>query len=129
LTLSLREADARVWLESEFNRVWPYLEPAIEKTKGRFSKETVWDDLERGNYQLWPLPNSGIVTEIITYPTGLKAVMMVFIGGKYKEIRNTLPAIYEWARGLGCTHAEGVTNPAWRRHGYEEMGVHIVKEI
>lgn len=127
--MSCRQEAAVKWMETEFDRVWPYLEPAIEKTKGRFSRETVWDDLVCGNYQLWPLPHSGIVTEIITYPTGLKAVMFVFIGGKYQEIRDRLPKIYTWAKGLGCTHAEGVTNPAWRRHGFEDMGSHLARKI
>jgi hypothetical protein len=117
-------------LDAEFNRVWPYIKPAIEKSKGRFSRETVKHDLDCGNYQLWPLPHSAVVTEIITYPTGLKVLSFAFIGGKYQEIRDSLPAICEWARGLDCTQSEGITNPAWRRQGNVEiLGTFMVKDL
>ena len=44
------------WLRSEFERCWPWLEPAIARYGPTLDKDHIWQAIEQGEAQLWPSP-------------------------------------------------------------------------
>lgn len=100
---------------SEVPDVWPsikkFLDKPIELSNGRLSNLSVLDALLEREMQLWLAVDKEVlgamVTQIITYSTGLKVLSVVLIGGREmdKWIR-FWPLIEEWGRFHGCKIAE-----------------------
>ncbi|MBO6755476.1 MAG: hypothetical protein JJ902_04065 [Roseibium sp.] len=100
-------------LKSEFERVWPWLEPAVERTGGAHTKATVWDTIRRGDAQLWPLRRSAIVTEILTRPSGQKIILGWLAGGSLQEIADAVPKLEAFGAAQGCSAAKIVGRRGW----------------
>ena len=103
-------------------KVWPYAEPllrpAIGRTGGRLSSETVYSWLCAGRFQLWmvrPTPTA-LVTEIRTFPTGLMVFTVLLLGGSdYRDWLWLWPKLEEWAAERGCTKADMAGRKGWLR--------------
>ena len=89
---------------------WPQasdlLNKSIEMSGGRLSHITVLDGLLNREMQLWLAPEGALVTQIVTYPTGLKVMSLLLVGGIMSEWLHLLPKIEEWARAEGCDVSE-----------------------
>jgi hypothetical protein len=131
LTLSLREADARVWLETQFERVWPFLKPAVDRTEGAQNQYTVRAAIMEKKAQLWPLQNSAIVTEIITHPTGLVSMVFWLAGGDLDELLGAVPGIEAWAKKMGCKRIEINGRRGWLRalDGFAATSTILAKDL
>lgn len=100
--------------EREFERVWPFLAPALERTGGTHGRNDVRCEIEAGSMQLWPGERAAMVTEIVAYPR-LKACRVFLAGGALDELRTMETAITAWARELGCDRIELLGRPGWER--------------
>lgn len=119
------------WLRAEFLRCRPWIEAALKRDViATHDAEDVWELIKAGHAQLWPTPNSVVVTKIDAYP---KARVLTFwvAGGKLKEIRFTEAQVYAWARVAGCTFAAIAGRRGWARalKGYKETGSIVVRKL
>ena len=106
-------AVSRVWAHAEV-----LLRPAIDRTGGRLSSETVYSWLCAGQFQLWlvhPTP-AAVVTENRTFPTGLRVFSVLLIGGTNREDWLWLwPKMEQWAKEHGCVKADMAGRKGWLR--------------
>lgn len=117
-------------LAAEFERVWPYLEPAVQREGGDYDKQAIWADIERGSSQLWPLTRSAIVTNITQYPTGKRVICGWLAGGELSEIARIVPLIEDYAREAGCSEARILGRTGWSRAlGYRSRSVVLTKDL
>lgn len=115
--------------------VWPeaskFLNRSIEMSGGRLSQATVLEALLNRETQLWLAPEGALVTQIATYPTGMKVVILLLVGGTMSKWLHLLPEIEEWARAEGCETSELPRGrKGWSRvlKGWNEM-VFMEKEL
>lgn len=117
----------------EFERVWPYLEPALAEDVGNHhSKEDVWTQIEAKNVGLWTTPNSATLVNPIIDTQGWGANVWAS-GGSLKEILGiTYPEVDQWVRECGGKFLMGAGRPAWERPlkklGFKPKNVTFVKE-
>ena len=95
------------------------LDPAIARSRGRLTNESVKAALIEREMQLWvSIDNDGTIeaactTQIIQYP-GVKVLGLPLIGGKNRG--NWLPfepMFIAYAKENGCTEMEGYARPGW----------------
>ncbi len=101
---------------SDVPDVWPgvldYLKPAIERSGGRLSCESVLKALLKREMQLWIAVEKNeilgaMVTQVCVYPTGLKALTVQLIGGgDRRKWLHLWPHIEQWGAERGCGVAE-----------------------
>lgn len=111
------------WLRSEFERCKPWIEAALKRDViGTHDADDVWNVIEAGQAQLWPTPNSAVVTKIDTYPKA-RILQAWLAGGKLREIRSTEARIREWAKAAGCDFFVIAGRRGWARalKGYREV--------
>jgi hypothetical protein len=53
---------------SDFDRLWPLLEAALDEHPGTYTKDDLWNEIDAGRAQFWPMPNAAVVTAIRTFP-------------------------------------------------------------
>lgn len=120
--------------------IWPLLEPAIERSGGRLSGQVVLDALCGDEMQCWCIVDrnenisAAIITEIVYYRTGMRAVNYLLCGGKdVKGWKHLLRAIDAWAREVGCTEIEFGGRfgwqPAMEEIGFERRGVWMSRSL
>ena len=80
--------------------------PAMERSGGRLDESSVLKSLLKREMQLWIAPGGAMVTQIATYPTGLKAAILLLAGGEMDKWLHFLPEIEDWARHAGCDVCE-----------------------
>lgn len=112
---------------------------ACERSGGRYSALTLFEAMLAGTMQLWTIEKDGriaacLVTEIVTYPTGLQVMSFVIVtGARRKEWVGLWPLLAEWATGVGCQRIESWARPGWsremKRHGWVETHRLIEKEL
>lgn len=120
------------WLESEFSRTWPWLDAALNTSPLRtHEREHVLEALRSGEAQLWPTPNSVCLTEVKTFPTGLRVLFGWLAGGDLAEVKATTKALEDYAHKIGCDAAAVQGRRGWLRafDGYEDAGTTIVKRF
>lgn len=102
--------------------VAPYLALPIAYTRGQQTLGSVFQALDRGQYQLWTIIGPGglvyaaMVTEILQYVGGAKTCMLLLLGGT--EMRRWIHLIEEveqWAREEGCSQLEIHGRRGWKR--------------
>ena len=120
------------WLEAEFRRCWPWLDAALQTSPLRtHEREHIWEALQSGAAQIWPTPNSVCLTEIKTFPTGLRVLFGWLAGGDLTEVKATTKAIEAYARKIGCDGAAVQGRRGWIRafDGYEDAGMTAIKRF
>ena len=112
-----------------FDRAWGLLAPAVERD-GEHTKSSVLAALQRGERRLWVSMKSAFITEIITYPTGLKVGNAWLAGGDLNEILTWVPMLEDWCRARGAKYARVNGRRGWaRKLGYKEIRSISVKEL
>lgn len=120
------------WLAAEFTRTWAWLDAALNTSPLKtHDREHVWEMLQSGEAQLWPTRNSVCLTEIKTYPTGVKVLFGWLAGGDLSEVKETTKALEDYARKIGCDAAAVQGRRGWLRafDGYEDAGTTAVKKF
>lgn len=121
-------------LRDEFDRVWPWLKPAIQNFGDTHRKRHVWQAIESGDVQLWANETGALVTEIKVYPTGVKLVNAWLAGGDIAGVVALVPEAERFARSKGCKRVGiGLCRAGWSRalspYGYRQTGVQLTKDI
>lgn len=120
------------WASFHFERGWPWLEASLAILPlPTHAKEHVWSEIVSGSSQIWPSPNSVCLTEIKTYPTGVKVLFGWLAGGDLNEIKVTCEACEAWARDIGCDAFAVQGRRGWVKafQGFEDAGTTIVKDL
>jgi hypothetical protein len=118
-------------LKDEFNRVWPWLEKAVEHSREPFAADDVWGRIEDGLSQLWSAEDAAAVTTIDVYPNGDKSVQVWLAGGTLESVVRITGYIEEWARTKGAKCVKISGRRGWLRalDGYREAAVIMQKEL
>lgn len=130
------DAPNRKWsiTRDEFERCWPFLEPAIDHFGKTHGKEDVWVLIESGRQRFAPLGQSAIVGNIERSPAGVVTASTWLVGGNLYEIKDWLPTLHAWAKNKGC-HRSLIrcARRQWLHvlepEGYRELGVQIAKDL
>lgn len=119
------------WAKREYDRVWPFLEPAVDRTEGAHDRKTVWSAIASNKAQLWPGQKSAVVTEVVTHPTGLKSLTYWLAGGDLEELQFMEKQIAEFARSMGCTRVEIYGRRGWLKAltDYQDAGTILTKDL
>lgn len=115
----------------EFERLTPHIEAALAHAGNTHTPADVWAAIERRDAQFWPLHDSVIVTEIVSYPAG-RSVRFWLAGGNLDELLEAEPLVTRWAKeNYGCTRAEVIGRKGWVRKltDYRPAAVLLTKEI
>jgi len=120
-----------IGIQSDFIDHWwkvvePLLAPAIERSLGMLTNDSVYKLLKSKDMQLWISIKDGVTeaaatTQILTYPK-VKVLALPLIGGKNRN--NWLlfePTFHEYGKSFGCTYLEGYFRMGW-------LGVHRKKD-
>lgn len=97
------------WLRAEFTRCAPYIQMALDRDVGTHELPDVWALIADGKAQLWPLPNSAVVTVLEYFPR--KIMLRYWLCGgdlekePLKECLATQDTIETWAKNAGATIA------------------------
>lgn len=125
--------DVHIW--------WPaalrVLAEPLGMTGGRLSPESVLCWLVGGQFQLWVVRDgdgvqAASVTEVRTYPTGLRALNIVVLGGAHRERwLHVLSEIEAWAEQRGCSRLEMAGRKGWGRilTDWKQTTVDMEKEL
>lgn len=114
-----------VWADAS-----PFLQGALDTTRGRYNMQTLRQLLYKGELVLWLVlddgkPIAALTTRITDYPAGSRALAMDWIAGE--RMRDWLPMAHSlmsrYAKDNDCTHMEGYGRKAWgrwlRKYGWE----------
>jgi len=120
-------------LELVWPEVKPFIERALEKAHGEYKSADIYNALHRKDMQLWiggELLYVG-VTQILTYPSGLKVVEIVLTAGDNLDqwVKDSNTYIEEWAKSLGADQIRVYGRHGWSKvlgkigfnHGYTVM--------
>ena len=94
------------------------LEPAIKRTRGTQTLETVYNGLLNKEFQMWIAVENGNpigvgITQIVQHPE-VKLFCLNFVGGKcFEKMRELEPVWIEFAKSFGCTELEGYFRFGW----------------
>lgn len=113
-----------------------WLEKASVLSSGRFEPGHILDFIKSGQWGLWLIwdeeakqPKAVVVTEILTFPSGLKAANIVFcIGQGRKEWVHLLGELEAWAEQQGCSLFQMWARKGWVRDFKDYKLTHVLLE-
>ena len=101
---------------------------------GTHREADIHEGIASGRFQEWSGGDSTIITEVLETP--LRRTLNFFLAeGTMPELRAVVPAILDWARMHGCTHASLIGRKGWSRvawlkeSGWTEGGVIMEREL
>jgi len=121
------------WLHVFWERVVPDLQRVVARTRGRWTVETIAEEVITGRWQLWIVWDGKIsavtATEIFTEASGMKNARAVFVGGRDMASWSHLIAdLEDWARDNGCARFEMIISKGIARHFPEYKMSHVLLE-
>lgn len=108
-------------IPAQWDRIASYIDGANRHSSGRYSAVATFEALLQGQMQLWTIESKGkmvacVVTEIVTYPSGMQALSFVTVTGKQrKEWLDAWLPIAEWGWRQGCDLVESWARKGWAR--------------
>lgn len=102
---------------SDIKDIWDsvnhFLEPAVDRSNGRWEMNALYESLENFNQHLWLIfdefkrIHAAAVTQMVTYP-GKSMMVIEFIGGKGLKywVDDFVGLIEQWAKDNGCSGVE-----------------------
>lgn len=112
----------------------PWIDRACSRSSGRYTTETVYRDLMLRNKQLWCAVDGDnvhavMVTEILTYATGLKTCFILMCVGRGRtDWQHLMDNIIDWAKSCGCQMMESWARPGWERVLGDWRKTHVMLE-
>ncbi len=108
--------EERAWALSHFDRCAPWIQAALDHAAIQtHTIEHVRHAVENGAIQIWPRANSVVITELLTYPTGVKVLHTWLAGGDLKEILATNEVLNTFAKDQGCAVRTLTGRKGWAR--------------
>jgi len=104
----------------EAHLYWPtlseQLKPAVDRSQGRYTLDSVLEAIENRKMQLWFVPaKCSCVTQITNYPNKQICTLMFCGGHDMDEWVHHLETIEDWARSEGCDAMEIYGRKGWAR--------------
>jgi hypothetical protein len=115
-------------MKDEFERCWPWLANAANRYQNYYTKDDIWKALVTGQQTLAPMPNSAMLWNRRTYPTGLRVLNLWVAGGELSEITDMVPVL---ERRSGCDISQIYGRRGWLKvlDGYKEFGTTMGKVL
>lgn len=99
--------------DAAFERLSPKLQASLDYALPTHTIEDVQRLIEEGKMHFWPIDDSVLITELVTFPQ--MKILNVFIGGgEANELERALPSLRRWAKQLGCSHVAFLGREGWR---------------
>lgn len=101
--------------------IGPLLQRACDHSGGRFSPEHVMHAVRDGSFQLWGVARGRdllctCVTMLHTYPTGLRTVEVVLLGGEQKDaLLPFIKVLATFGADNGCERVEFIGRKGFER--------------
>ena len=119
-------------LVDDLDRHRHHIEAAMEYGQNSHTFDDITAMVLHGQLRLWSLPNSVMLTEIITYPR-YKVYHIFLGGGDLQEILAMHPQIEQAAREAGCVRLSVTGRHGWAKalkpHGWEPVHMTCTKEL
>lgn len=118
------------WLRSEFWRLAPQIQAALDRGMGGYDLSDVWDLIAGGKAQLWPLPNSAVVTVLEFFPR--KTILRYWLcGGDLAECLSIQATIEDWGRSAGAEDVVIGGREGWLKvlPGFKKNAVFMIKAL
>src|SRR5688572_15985703 len=117
---------------TDYARMRPLFERALDPRL--YTIEHLDGLLFSGRAQAWFGEAAAIVTEVRTYPTGVRVIHGLVAAGDLEQIVEVLiPKAEAWARSIGCVLAIIESRPGWARalraRGYAPHQVAVRKTL
>ena len=101
---------------------------------GTHKPEDVAEGVAAGRFQEWANDDTVVITEVLVTP--LRKTLHFFLAeGDMVSLRAMVPAILDWGRMHGCTHASLIGRHGWSRvgwladAGWQEEGVMMGRSL
>lgn len=122
---------AEEWIAAEWARCAPILQRAIDRNGDTFDADFVWREIAEGRAQMWPAPNSGVISSIRTAPSGLRFLESWLAAGDLHEIVELKPRIEAFGRSQGCTRSIISGRAGWGGAfpDYKTTSILLTKEL
>ena len=129
--------------EMDAETYWRFVEliqPIIDRSGGRTTLKTLFDDHKMGNIQIWaihdPAAPAGVssfgITRMVVYPSGLRVMRLDHGAGSLQDAIDILPAVEEFARARGADKMRIEGRRGWQKiftDGWHEVSRVIEKEL
>lgn len=122
-----------------FSNLWPLFKDllidACTRSNGRFDPNSAIEKMAQGHWQFWVgLHADGIValgvTELLTYPTGLKVGNVVIAtGDNSSRWVHFMDELKDWARGEECHKMQTLARKGWAKKLPEFKMTHVLLEV
>lgn len=128
----LRQIPAR-WLHVFWERVVPDLQRVVDRTRGRWTVETIAEKLLTEQWQLWVVWDGKVAavlaTELFFEASGQKNARAVFVGGReMAKWAHLIGDLEDWARHEGCARFEMIISKGIARHFPDYKLTHVLLE-
>ena len=109
----------------EFSRLERHVQAALDHGGNTHTVQDIAAGVATGKYQMWPGPDSIIITEIVDFPR--KRICNYFLaGGKLEELKPLVPVIEEWAKERGCDGITLIGRGGWTKSFLRDLGYAVV---
>jgi hypothetical protein len=122
---------------------WPHFEVLLEDTRKHwelyYTLESLQECLANGTMQLWLMNDKkefqlGMLTELVKYPSGVKQVQILWIGGKnLRDAKHFADYFEQWAAKRGVSEIRAYARKGLERVlaplGYVAKQVVLVKNV
>lgn len=109
-----------------------HIEAALEYAQHSHTFDDIVAMVMHGHLRLWSLPNSVMLTEVITYPR-YKTYHVFLGGGDLQEILDMHPQVEQAAREAGCSKLSVTGRHGWKKalqaHGWVPAHITCTKEL
>lgn len=118
-------------LIEEFERVWPWLEPSLERYGHTHTKDDVFQRIISNKAQLWTDEEAAVVSSIEAFPTGFIEIYGWLTGGKIEGVLRLEKRIEEWGRSIKANRMSLIGRRGFLKAlpEYKEQAVHMTKDI
>lgn len=116
---------------AEWDRCRPILQRAIDRNGETFDADYVWREIFEGRAQMWPAPNSCVISSIRTAPSGLRFLESWLAAGDLEEIVQLKPRIEEFGRQQGCKRSIISGRSGWsgKFTDYKTTSILLTKDL
>lgn len=112
------------------DEIIPFLQKALEHTKGEYTLDTLLERIRNETLQLWDFPEAVVLTELAVFPTKTRVHVFLASGVYYPEYLQT---IEKFARAIGADGVQWSGRRGWVRktasEGYEETYSVMIKDF
>lgn len=113
-----------------------WVKRATDRSLGRYDVASIIDGLMAEKYQLWLIwdeelkkPKGCAVTQILIYPTGLKALDLIIVTGRHrKDWVHLMADLEQFGRNEGCGINQAMARPGWEKELPDYNKSHVLLE-